>query len=129
MQAIIYFINREGKMSKKNDNNYVFSYNSEGEMPKHFFDKSGNFIGNVNKSNDGFIRVQLDKKSRGGKTVTLVWGFNETADINTICSELKKKSASGGAVKESKIEIQGDKLAVIEKYLLDNNYKVKKVGG
>lgn len=115
--------------SKKKNNDIVFTYDPDQGAAKHFFDKSGNFIGNTNKSNDGFIRIQLDKKSRGGKAVTVIWGFDEKADISEICSDIKKKAASGGAVKNSMIEIQGDKLILIEKYLTDKGFKVKKVGG
>lgn len=116
-------------MSKKKGEEFVFSYDPDIGIPKHFFDKNGNFSGNTNVSGDGFIRIQLDKKSRGGKAVTIIWGFDEKTDINTLCSDLKKKAACGGSVKNNKIEIQGDKIDLITKHLTDNSYKVKKVGG
>lgn len=115
-------------MSKKRDD-FVFSYDSEKGVAKHFFDKKGNFIGNTNKTGDGYIRVQLDRKGRGGKAVSIIWGFDENANPSVICGDLKKKAGCGGTIKEGKIEIQGDKIALIIEYLEANGFKVKRVGG
>ena len=49
------------------------------------------------------------EKRRYGKLVTIVEGINP-ADINLddLAKELKTKCASGGTVKQGKIELQGD---------------------
>lgn len=133
MQAIKFFIEYkpelEEYMAGKKEENFVFSYTSGDSIPSHFFDKKGQFTGNVNKNNDGILRIQLEKNSRGGKTVTTIFGFDEKADLQEICSELKKKAGSGGTVKEGKIEIQGDKRDIAETYLISKNFKVKRAGG
>ena len=55
------------------------------------------------------IRISLDKRNRGGKTVTLITGFRGTnEDLVALGKLLKVKCCVGGAVKDSDIIIQGD---------------------
>ena len=55
------------------------------------------------------LRVSLDRKNRGGKTVTLVTGFIGTEDDLKALSKLLKGSCGvGGTAKDGEIIIQGD---------------------
>jgi translation initiation factor 1 len=48
-------------------------------------------------------------RRRYGKVVTIVDGIDTSdIDIDSLCKELKKACASGGTVKEGRIELQGD---------------------
>ncbi len=55
------------------------------------------------------LRVNIEKKGRGGKTVTLVNGFIGTEDdLKELGKMLKTKCGVGGSVKDGEIIIQGE---------------------
>ncbi len=55
------------------------------------------------------LRVSLDRKNRGGKTVTLVTGFIGTEDdLKALGKLLKGSCGVGGTAKDGEIIIQGD---------------------
>ena len=54
------------------------------------------------------ISIAVDKR-RYGKMMTVVDGINPyDLDIDVLITKLKKKCASGGTIKDGKIELQGD---------------------
>jgi translation initiation factor 1 len=54
-------------------------------------------------------KLRLEKKGRGGKTVTVVFGLpRNAAFLADVCGELKKACGTGGAVAPEAVELQGD---------------------
>lgn len=81
-------------------------------------------------ANQQDLRVQLDKKSRNGKAVTLITGFIGTADdLKDLGKELKSKCGVGGTAKDNEILIQGDFRDKALGMLHEWGYKAKKSGG
>ncbi len=55
------------------------------------------------------LRVSMEKKGRGGKTVTLIKGFiGAEEDLKDLGKLLKTKCGVGGSAKDGEIIIQGD---------------------
>lgn len=76
------------------------------------------------------LRVWLDRKQRGGKTVTLIKGFvGREEDLADLARMLKSKCGVGGAAKEGEIIIQGDHRDRVVELLVKAGYKAKKAGG
>lgn len=76
------------------------------------------------------LKIQLDKKQRAGKQVTLVTNFVGTEeDLNSLCKELKTKCGVGGSCKGNEILLQGDHRDKITQYLQSKGYKTKRIGG
>ena len=76
------------------------------------------------------LRVQLDRRNRGGKVVTLVTGFRGTADdLEELCRQLKAKCGTGGSAKDGDILIQGDFRDRVLALLAAAGYKAKRAGG
>ena len=79
---------------------------------------------------DGVVRVGLEKKGRGGKTVSVISGLSLSADaLRDLASDLKRHCGTGGTVKDGVIEIQGDHRDTLISALKEHGYAPKRVGG
>lgn len=55
------------------------------------------------------LRVNIEKKHRGGKTATVVFGFQgKEEDLEKLAKTLKTKLGVGGTAKNGEIVIQGE---------------------
>jgi len=71
------------------------------------------------------ITIAVDKR-RYGKMMTIVDGINpHDLDIDSLITKLKKKCASGGTIKDGKIELQGDHRAKVKETLEEMGFTVE----
>ena len=69
------------------------------------------------------LRIRLDTKHRGGKTVTLVQGFvGKEEDLETLGKKLKNYCGTGGSAKDGEIVIQGDQREKVLQWLQKNDF-------
>ncbi len=102
---------------------FVFSTNDDFKAPS---DATHETLPN----NQQYLEAHFSNKGRGGKTVTVIKGFEGTEnDLKTLGKMLKTKCGVGGSIKDGEIIIQGkfrDKIIAI---LQQENYHVKRIGG
>lgn len=76
------------------------------------------------------IRVQATRKGKGGKTVTVVSGFQAKPEtLADLLKKLKAQCGTGGTQKDNELEIQGDHTQKLVELLTQMGYKAKKSGG
>jgi translation initiation factor 1 len=74
--------------------------------------------------------VRLDRKGRGGKSVTVIEGLQFSGeDGEILLKQLKAKLGTGGTVKNGALEIQGDHCDAIMAELSGIGYTPKRSGG
>ena len=69
------------------------------------------------------LKISSEKRAYG-KTVTLVSGFDKTTNIKKMAKLLKSKCATGGTVKNERIELQGDQVRRVKELLENEEYSV-----
>ncbi len=70
--------------------------------------------------------LRLEKKGRGGKTVTVVAGLpRNRAFLATLAAELKRACGTGGTAAGDSVEIQGDQRERLRPLLLAKGYTVR----
>lgn len=76
------------------------------------------------------VRVYLERKGRGGKTVSVIKGvMSPPHGKEALVKLLKTKLGTGGAVKDEELEIQGDQRDQIVALLNELGYSAKRAGG
>lgn len=76
------------------------------------------------------VIVKLDRKGRGGKSVTLIEGLHlAPKEKEALLKQLKSRLGSGGALKEGVLEIQGDHCSFVMEHLQSIGYRPKRSGG
>ena len=99
---------------------------SEKEVTAYEKSKSAVPVSSVTYSG-GLVRVRLEKKGRGGKSVTVFYDFDkgQRGLLPDLLKDLKKHLASGGKVIEGTLELQGDQRQKAAEWLTNQGYKVK----
>lgn len=73
------------------------------------------------------LLVGIDRRNRGGKTVTLVRGFVGTdEDLKALGKTLKVKCGVGGSAKDGEITVQGDWRDKVVGLLQEMGYNAKR---
>jgi translation initiation factor 1 len=71
-------------------------------------------------------KLRVEKKGRGGKTVTVVDGLPRNAVfLKALSQELKRACGTGGAAGDGAVELQGDLRERVREFLLKKGYVVK----
>jgi len=82
-----------------------------------------------NPSKQG-VRIRRESKGRGGKSVCVIDGLPlDNEGLKALQKKLKAQLGTGGAVKDSCIEIQGDHREKLLELLAKEGYKAKLSGG
>ena len=78
--------------------------------------------------NDGHktVRVSLSSKGRKGKSVTLIKRLRmNPSELKAYAGKLKKKTGTGGSLKDGVIEIQGDYREKVAEILIKDGWEVQ----
>ena len=71
-------------------------------------------------------KLRVEKKGRGGKTVTVVDGLpRNDAFLQDLCQELKRTCGTGGTTEDGAIELQGEQRARVRDFLAGRGFVVK----
>ena len=71
-------------------------------------------------------KLRMEKKGRGGKTVTVVYDLpNNATFLKELSQELKRACGTGGAVAENTVELQGDLRDRVRDHLMKKGWQVK----
>ena len=81
-------------------------------------------------SGDGIVRIRRETKGRKGKGVSIVSGLPLSGDeLKPLAKRLKAKLSTGGAIKGTDLEFQGDHRQTLKALLEAEGFTVKLAGG
>jgi translation initiation factor 1 len=76
------------------------------------------------------LKIEVSRKGKGGKTVTIVSGFQVSPEtLISLTKTLKNQCGAGGAIEDNSIEIQGDHRQKLLEIVTKLGYKAKLSGG
>ena len=111
-------------MSKKKRVNVVYSTN-----PDYEFEDESQLPSSIPISEQK-LYISIDRKNRGGKSVTLVEGFLGPDDeAKELAKSIKQQCGVGGGFKNSEIYVQGDHKEKVGSFLKKLGAQVKFKGG
>lgn len=77
-----------------------------------------------------YLEAHFSNKGRGGKTVTVIKGFEgNDNELKTLAKKIKQHCGVGGSVKNNDIIIQGNVRNQVMDFLSSKGHHVKRVGG
>ena len=80
--------------------------------------------------NDGVVRIQRDKKGRGGKTATTITGLpGSESELDALLKSLKQFCGTGGSREARTLVLQGDQRERLLERMLALGHKAKLAGG
>ena len=110
--------------SKKNRVNVVYSTN-----PHFDFEEPSDDDISI-PFNEQKLYISIDRKNRGGKSVTLIEEFRGSdEDAKELAKKLKQHCGVGGGYKNKEIYIQGNQRDKVSKFLQNLGASVKLKGG
>jgi translation initiation factor 1 len=86
--------------------------------------------GRTEPPDDGIVRIQRDKRGRGGKTATTITGLpGDEAALDALLRDLKQHCGAGGSREGRLLAVQGDQRERLQTRLTAMGYRVKLAGG
>lgn len=118
---------RKDSDSKANDGGKRIVYSEFGNIDNSAALQRGIQEVSPNQQN---LKVEASRKGRGGKTVTVISGFQGKPEtLGDLAKQLKSQCGTGGTLKENEIEIQGEHKQKLLEILTKLGYKAKISGG
>lgn len=103
--------------------NVVFSTNPDF---KYENEEENDVVEEKLPNNKQKLRIELDKRNRKGKSVTLITGYiGSDDDLAELARMLKTKCGSGGSSRCGEILIQGDFRQKVNEILVKEGYKTR----
>ncbi len=107
--------------------------NDLSDLKKLFPEAEGAYIPKSevkNNTTKQYLEAHFSNKGRGGKTVTVIKGFEgNNTELKALAKKIKQHCSVGGSVKDNNIIIQGNVRDQIMDFLSSEGHHVKRVGG
>ncbi len=118
-------------MSPKSDVRIVYSTETAGKCPACGWPQRDCKCSSQPAGHDPLparltAKLRMEKKGRGGKTVTVVYGLPQNdAFLKDLVQELKRACGTGGAIVDGEIELQGELRERVRDLLGKKHFSVK----